>query len=98
MEAKAVVWRSPPLFESFSACCLERSHCEDAAIIEEQDREEAEAPHPSSGPTPCAASEFRAALDTLFRMSSDTQPWFVFCVNPNDSQLLNQLEGRGVKG
>jgi hypothetical protein len=26
MEAKAVVWRSPPLFESFSACCLERSH------------------------------------------------------------------------
>jgi hypothetical protein len=28
MEAKAVVWRSPPLFESFSACCLERSQCE----------------------------------------------------------------------
>jgi hypothetical protein len=26
VEAKAVVLRSPPLFESFSACCLERSH------------------------------------------------------------------------
>jgi hypothetical protein len=25
VEAKAVVWRSPPLIESFSACCLERS-------------------------------------------------------------------------
>ncbi|KAF8345668.1 glycosyltransferase family 2 protein, partial [Amanita rubescens] len=27
-----------------------------------------------------------------------TQPWFVFCVNPNDAQLPNQLEGRSVKG
>ncbi|KAF9236596.1 hypothetical protein BU15DRAFT_8264, partial [Melanogaster broomeanus] len=39
-----------------------------------------------------------AALDTLFDTLSDMQNWFVFCVNPNDSQLPNQLKGRSVKG
>ncbi|KAH6903325.1 chitin synthase 8 [Coprinopsis sp. MPI-PUGE-AT-0042] len=48
--------------------------------------------------TPCVAGEFRAALDTLFETLQETQPWFVFCINPNDSQLPNQLEGRSVKG
>ncbi|EAU81188.2 chitin synthase 8 [Coprinopsis cinerea okayama7 len=48
--------------------------------------------------TPCVAGEFRAALDTLFATLDETQPWFVFCINPNDSQLPNQLEGRSVKG
>ena len=24
--------------------------------------------------------------------------WYVFCINPNDSQLPAQMEGRGVKG
>jgi chitin synthase len=38
------------------------------------------------------------ALDTLFETLDETQPWYVFCVNPNDSQLPNQLEGRSVKG
>ena len=71
---------------------------EDAAAAEEQDREEDEGPNPSSGPTPCVAGEFKAALDTLFETLSDTQSWFVFCLNPNDSQLPNQLEGRSVKG
>ncbi|KAF8447874.1 P-loop containing nucleoside triphosphate hydrolase protein [Boletus edulis BED1] len=42
--------------------------------------------------------EFRAALGTLFETLSETQSWFVFCVNPNDSQLPNQLEGRSIKG
>ncbi|KAJ7443234.1 hypothetical protein B0H11DRAFT_2345473 [Mycena galericulata] len=46
------------------------------------------------------ANEFRAALDTLFAfaMLDETQVWHVFCVNPNDVQLPNQLEGRSVKG
>ena len=47
---------------------------------------------------PCVAGEFRAALDTLFETLDETQPWFVFCINPNDAQLPNQLEGRSVKG
>ncbi|KAI9568500.1 P-loop containing nucleoside triphosphate hydrolase protein [Boletus coccyginus] len=65
---------------------------------EEQDREEEDAPNPSSGPMPCIAGELRAALDTLFGTLSETQCWFVFWINPNDSQLPNQLEGRSVKG
>jgi chitin synthase len=52
----------------------------------------------ASGGIPCVAGEFRSALDTLFETLDETQPWFVFCVNPNDSQLPNQLEGRSVKG
>ena len=50
------------------------------------------------GGTPCVAGEFRAALDTLFETLDETQAWHVFCVNSNDSQLPNQLEGRSVKG
>ncbi|KAF8688556.1 TRAFAC class myosin-kinesin ATPase superfamily Myosin family, partial [Rhizoctonia solani] len=45
----------------------------------------------------CIAGEFRSALETLFETLDDTQQWFVFCINPNDGQLPNQLEGRGVK-
>jgi hypothetical protein len=30
--------------------------------------------------------------------ASSTQSWYVFCIRPNDSQLLNQLEGRSIKG
>jgi chitin synthase len=47
---------------------------------------------------PCVTGEFRSALDTLFETLNETQAWFVFCINPNDSQLPNQLEGRSVKG
>ncbi|KAI9572556.1 hypothetical protein HD554DRAFT_2008682, partial [Boletus coccyginus] len=42
--------------------------------------------------------KLRATLDTLFGTLSEMQCWFVFCVNPNDSQLSNQLEGWSVKG
>jgi chitin synthase len=45
----------------------------------------------------CVAGEFRSAIDTLFETLDVTNPWYVFCVNPNDAQLPNQLEGRGVK-
>lgn len=52
----------------------------------------------SNSTSPCVAGEFRAALDTLFETLEETQTWYVFCINPNDSQLPNQLEGRSVKG
>ncbi|KAI6001610.1 hypothetical protein F5J12DRAFT_703249, partial [Pisolithus orientalis] len=42
--------------------------------------------------------EFCAALNTLFNMLGDMHSWFVFCINPNDSQLPNQLKGQSVKG
>ncbi|GLB39511.1 putative TRAFAC class myosin-kinesin ATPase superfamily, myosin family protein [Lyophyllum shimeji] len=66
--------------------------------IEEKDEEDQPGPSGSSGGTPCVAGEFRAALDTLFETLDETQAWYVFCINPNDSQLPNQLEGRSVKG
>ncbi|KAF8513208.1 glycosyltransferase family 2 protein [Gautieria morchelliformis] len=52
---------------------------------------------PQTGGIPCVAGEFCSALDTLFQTLDETQPWYVFCINPNDAQLPNQLEGRGVK-
>ncbi|KAJ7473492.1 glycosyltransferase family 2 protein [Mycena latifolia] len=48
--------------------------------------------------TAAVAGAFRAALDTLFATLDETQAWHVFCINPNDAQLPNQLEGRSVKG
>ena len=42
--------------------------------------------------------EFRTALDTLSKTLLDTQCKFMFCFNPNDSWLSNQLEGWSVKG
>ena len=70
--------------------------------MEEQDREEDDNNPPmaslAGGASPCVADELKAALDTLFETIEETQPWYVFCVNPNDSQLPNQLEGRSVKG
>jgi myosin heavy subunit len=39
-----------------------------------------------------------SALDTLFETIEETQSLYVSCVNPNDSQLPNQFEGRSVKG
>lgn len=70
--------------------------------IEEKDRDEDETAAGGAGQltssSPGVAGEFKAALDTLFETIEETQPWYVFCINPNDSQLPNQLEGRSVKG
>ncbi|KAJ7722410.1 glycosyltransferase family 2 protein [Mycena metata] len=60
--------------------------------------EEVEGPAAGAASAGAVAGEFRAALDTLFVTLSETQPWHVFCINPNESQLPNQLEGRSVKG
>ncbi|KAF7292507.1 Glycosyltransferase family 2 protein [Mycena kentingensis (nom. inval.)] len=59
--------------------------------------EEEEAPQDASG-TSVIAGDFRASLDLVFATLEETQAWHVFCINPNDSQLPNQLEGRSVKG
>ncbi|KAJ6451567.1 hypothetical protein C8R45DRAFT_1124591 [Mycena sanguinolenta] len=48
--------------------------------------------------TGTVVGEFRNALDTLFGTLSETNTWHLFCVNPNEAQLPNQLEGRSVKG
>lgn len=66
--------------------------------IDEQDRDDDDVTASAGSGTPCVAGEFRSALDTLFETLGDTQNWYVFCINPNDSQLPNQLEGRSVKG
>ncbi|KIM66093.1 hypothetical protein SCLCIDRAFT_73274, partial [Scleroderma citrinum Foug A] len=41
--------------------------------------------------------KFCAALNTLFDTLSETQMWYIFCINPNDAHLPNQLKGRTVK-
>ncbi|TFY81864.1 hypothetical protein EWM64_g2154 [Hericium alpestre] len=67
--------------------------------IDEKEKDDEDGATAVMGNTsPCIAGEFRQALDTLFETLSETQTWYVFCVNPNDSQLPNQLEGRAVKG
>ncbi len=63
--------------------------------VDEKEREEEDAG--ASGGQPCVAGEFRQALDVLFETLEDTQSWYVFCINPNDSQMPNQMEGRSVK-
>ncbi|KAG9027121.1 hypothetical protein FRB95_008118 [Tulasnella sp. JGI-2019a] len=60
-------------------------------------KEEEEEDGITSSGVRCIAGEFRAAIDTLLETFDDTQPWYIFCINPNDAQLPNQLEGRGVK-
>ena len=67
--------------------------------VEEKERDDDDAaPTTLNNSSPCVAGEFRSALGTLFETLEETQTWYVFCVNPNDSQLPNQLEGRSVKG
>ncbi|KAG8811420.1 hypothetical protein FRC17_002459 [Serendipita sp. 399] len=45
----------------------------------------------------CVAGEFSASLSLLLETLDETESWFVFCINPNDSQLPNQMENRAVK-
>ncbi|KAF9531219.1 glycosyltransferase family 2 protein [Crepidotus variabilis] len=66
--------------------------------VDEKDDEDGTGPTALTSSSPCVAGEFKAALDTLFETIDETQPWYVLCINPNDSQLPNQLEGRSVKG
>ena len=67
--------------------------------VGEDDKDDDDTPAMNTdGKAPCIAGEFRAALDTLFQTLDETQAWLVFCVNPNDAQMPNQLEGRAVKG
>ncbi|OCF41838.1 chitin synthase [Kwoniella heveanensis CBS 569] len=45
----------------------------------------------------CIAGQHWAALDTLLQTFDQAQPWFVFCLRPNDSQLPSQVEIKSVK-
>lgn len=45
----------------------------------------------------CVAGQHWQALTTLFSTFDQTQPWFTFCLRPNDSQLPAQIETRSVK-
>ncbi|KAK4689794.1 chitin synthase, partial [Tremellales sp. Uapishka_1] len=45
----------------------------------------------------CVAGQHWSALDTLLSTFDQAQPWFVFCLRPNDSQLPSQVETRSVK-
>lgn len=66
------------------------------ATLGEEDKDDLD--DNDTGKAPCVAGEFRSALNTLFTTLDETQAWNVFCINPNDSQLPNQMEGRAVKG
>lgn len=68
----------------------QRRKGDDAAIAEEEGDDE-----PNS--IKCVAGEFSASLDVLLETLDETESWLVFCINPNDSQLPNQIEGRSVK-
>ena len=45
----------------------------------------------------CVVGTFKSALDTLFEAFDETKAWTVFALTPNDVQLPNQLESRGLK-
>lgn len=67
-----------------------------ATVVNEEEKEDDDLV--LDGKSPCTAGIFRTALETLFSTLDEAQAWFVFCINPNDSQLPLQLEGRAVKG
>ncbi|KAI6036953.1 P-loop containing nucleoside triphosphate hydrolase protein [Pisolithus microcarpus] len=71
-----------------------------APTITEEEHEDEDVAVPQNTGTPCVVGEFCTTLDTLFDTLGlgDTQNWFIFCINPNDSQLPNQLEEQSVKG
>jgi chitin synthase len=45
----------------------------------------------------CVAGQHWRAIDTLLATFEQAQPWFIFCLRPNDSQLPSQIEIRSVK-
>jgi chitin synthase len=71
-----------------------------AALGEEGDEEDDSTPAPlpaGSEKVRCVVGEFKASLDVLFEAFDETKSWNIFCLNPNDVQLPNQLESRGLK-
>ncbi|RXK42203.1 chitin synthase [Tremella mesenterica] len=72
------------------------------AVTEEEEDDQVgggndEAPAGAEKEMQCVAGQHRAALDTLLGTFDQAQPWFAFCVRPNDSQLPSQVETRSVK-
>ncbi|KAJ7776440.1 acetylglutamate kinase ARG6 [Mycena metata] len=57
--------------------------------IHDREDEEVEGPAAGAPSVGAVAGEFRAALNTLFPTLSEKQPWDLFCINPNESQLPN---------
>ena len=45
----------------------------------------------------CVTGQHAAALDLLLSTFDQAQPWFIFCLRPNDSQIPSQVETRSVK-
>jgi chitin synthase len=45
----------------------------------------------------CVAGQHWQALQTLFASFDQAQPWYTFCLRPNDSQLPGQIETRSLK-
>ncbi|KAG2336698.1 P-loop containing nucleoside triphosphate hydrolase protein [Suillus weaverae] len=78
-----------------STCCKGTIKCMPTLRENGIDKQDSDA---AGSGTPCVAGEFRSALDTLSETLGDTQNWYIFCINLNDWQLPNQLEGRSVKG
>lgn len=70
------------------------------AVGEEGEEEDDSTPAPlpaGSEKVKCVVGEFKASLEVLFEAFDETKSWHVFCLNPNDVQLPNQLESRGLK-
>lgn len=69
-----------------------------AAVGEEGDvMEDAEDDEPAVKGMRCLMGEFKSAMDVLFSALNETQSWFIFCLNPNDTQIPNQVETRHLK-
>lgn len=73
-----------------------------SAVNEENDGEDNEVgggneERPAGSHLYCVAGQHSQALSTLFSTFDQAQPWFVFCLRPNDSQLPAQIETRSLK-
>jgi chitin synthase len=46
----------------------------------------------------CVLGEFKSSMDVLYQALNETRTWYIFCLNPNDAHLPNQVETRGLRG
>jgi chitin synthase len=46
----------------------------------------------------CVLGEFKSSMDVLYQALDETKTWYIFCLNPNDAHLPNQVETRGLRG